>query len=82
MTAIIYAGRDLPAGFVRLNKKGAIQMKKLYILLHIGSLLAGIYDGGNLSAFGILIVVDVSFWLAKIFGPSVMMDRICEFIRK
>lgn len=41
-------------------------MRVLYILLHIGTFIAGYYDNGDLTAFAILCCFDIFILLDKL----------------
>ena len=57
-------------------------MKLLYFLLHIGTFIMGWYDNGDITAFALLIVIDVCIILDKLFKLDAMYEKICDFIRK
>lgn len=39
---------------------------RLYLLLHVGTFIAGYFDNGDMTAFALLAVFDISILLCKV----------------
>ena len=57
-------------------------IKILWPVLHILAYWGGNQISGDMTFLGMLITCDLILLWGKMFGPSIMMDKICNYIRK
>lgn len=50
-------------------------MKTLYTLLLAGSLLAGIYDGGDLTMFAMVLIFGIAYAADRLFEKMMSRER-------
>lgn len=56
-------------------------IKILWPVLHILAYWGGKKIGGEMTFLGMLITFDLVLLWGKMFGPSVVFDKICDYIR-